>query len=75
MLSLAVLRQDQLRVIPRSGDGGVLEVDELADDGLPKRRCVDSWTLGSRASHQGQDAVRVSHPSSFSFSGQLARLF
>lgn len=75
LVALAVLRQDQLRPIPRSGDGGVLELDELADDVLPKRRWVDSWTLESRASHQGQESVRVSQPSSLSFSGQLARLF
>jgi hypothetical protein len=73
--SLAVLRQDQLRPIPTSGDGGVLDPDELAEDVLLKRRWVDSWTLEWRASHHGQDSVRVSQPSSLSFSGQLARLF
>lgn len=73
--SLAVLREDQLRAIPRSGDGGVLEPDELAEEVLPKRRWVDSWTWESRVSHHGQDSVRVSQPSSLSFSGQLARLF
>ena len=72
--SLAVLRQDQLRPRPTSGDVGA-EVDELAEETLPKRRWVESWTLESTESHHGHVSVRVSQPSSFSFSGQLARLF
>jgi hypothetical protein len=74
LAALAVLRQDQLRPSPTSGDVGE-EVDELAEETLPKRRWVESWTLASTESHHGHVAVRVSQPSSFNFSGQLARLF
>ena len=72
LAALAVLRQDQLRPSPTSGDAGA-EVEELAEEPLPKRRWVDSF--GSSESHQGQVLMRASQPSSLSFSGQLARLF
>lgn len=37
------------------------------------RRCVVSWTADSESEHHGQVSLRVSQPSSRSFSGQLER--
>jgi hypothetical protein len=53
------------------------EAEPLAEDVLPKRRCVVLVTNSSSSpllSHHGQTSLRVSQPSSCSFEGQLERL-
>lgn len=53
------------------------DVELLAEDVLPKRRCVESVTTSlslSPQSHHGQVSLRVSQPWSWSLCGQLARL-
>ena len=49
--------------------------EDVVEEVLPKRRWVDSVSIScvSRL-HHGHTSLRDSHPSSFSLSGQLARL-
>jgi len=55
-----------------SGDAGEEEAGLVVEE-LPKRRCVETCSVCSPASHQGQCSLRVSQPSSRSLSGQLLR--